>query len=103
MPMVVSNLSKSTMVHVVFLYASSGLFTDNRTYLRRDTLKALLGADVSFDHTEDVLINGERVSVSPSRDHFKHVDLLGYDLLEKIGGKVMMSYGEGTCEVHKQL
>jgi hypothetical protein len=93
-PLVVEKRSKR--INVLFLYDTGS----PGTFLRHDTLQAL-GFVESIPDETDIIIQGERVTVSPSRSHYENVDLLGQDFVEKLGAVLTVNYKMGTLKIEK--
>jgi hypothetical protein len=60
-----------------------------------------LGFVESIPDETDIIIQGERVTVSPSRSHYENVDLLGQDFVEKLGAVLTVNYKMGTLKIEK--
>jgi hypothetical protein len=95
-PMVVTK--GSTRVQVIFLID----MCSPATYLRADTMRALLGLDESAavpDYGVVARINGGSTQVYLSHGRFANVDLLGSDFLSCEQAKLVADYDNRTFSI----
>lgn len=93
LPLAVSTAHRSPIM-VLFLVDTGAPMS----FLREDTLAAL-GFTESTPSSATVLIQGLRVSVGLSTEHFANVDLLGQDFLTRLGGLLTINYRDFSCEL----
>lgn len=86
--------TRGCAVNVLFLL-DTGAPT---SFLRRDTLAAL-GYTDTVPSTANVYIQGVKVAVGVSHGHFANVDLLGQDVMIRMGAKLMVDYAELRCSI----